>query len=124
MAANLSCIQDATVSIATNQKRDREIHYYAYTLYDQSVKIESVLFLEILADCLDERPLNNFLDGFKKDEEALYGHNNLSVPILLCVIFIASCTVFIIKIQFSDCSHLRSSLHRSYMFESHYESFF
>ena len=53
-AANLSCIQDATVSIATNQKRDREIHYYAYTLYDQSVKIESVLFLEILADCLDE----------------------------------------------------------------------
>ena len=54
MAANLSCIQDATVSITTNQKRDRKIHYYAYTLYDQSVKIESILFLEILADCLDE----------------------------------------------------------------------
>ena len=31
-AANLPCIQDATASIATNQKRDREIHYYAYTL--------------------------------------------------------------------------------------------
>ena len=76
-AANLPCIQDATASIATNQERDRAIHYYAYTLYDQSVKIEPVPFLEILTDCLDERPLYICLDGLKKDEEALYGHNNL-----------------------------------------------
>ena len=81
-AVNLPCIQDGTASIATNQKRDREIHYYAYTLYDQSLKIELVPFLEILTDCLDEQPLNICLDGFKKDEEALYGHKNLSVPIL------------------------------------------
>ena len=73
-AANLPFIQDATASIATNQKRD--------ILYDQSVKTEPVPFLEILTDCLDERPLNICLDGLKKDEEALYGHNNLSVPIL------------------------------------------
>ena len=53
-AVNLLCIQDATVNIATNHKRDRKIHYYAYTLYDQSVKIESVPFLEILTDCLNE----------------------------------------------------------------------
>ena len=79
---NIPCIQDATASISTNQKRDGEIHYYAYTLYDQSVKIETVPFLEILTDCLNERPLNICLEGFKKDEEALYGHSNLSVPIL------------------------------------------
>ena len=49
------------------------------------MKIEPVPFSEILADCLDERPLNICLDGLKKDEEALYGHNNLSVPTLaLC----------------------------------------
>ena len=46
------------------------------------MKIEHVPFLEVLTDCLDERPLNICLDGFKKDEEALNGHNNLSVPIL------------------------------------------
>ena len=79
---NLPCIQDATTSIATSQKRDGEIHYYAYTLHDQSVKIETVPFLEILTDCLNERPLNIWLEGFKKDEEALYGHINLSAPIL------------------------------------------
>ena len=82
--ANLPCIQDATASIATAQKMGREIHYYAYTLYNQSVKIEPVPFLEILTDCLDERPLNICLDGFKKDDEVLYGHNNLS-PHTCCV---------------------------------------
>ena len=76
-AVHLPCIQDATASIATNQKRDREIHYCAYKLCDQSVKIEPVHFLKILTDFLDERPLNICLEGFKKDEEAL------SVPILV-----------------------------------------
>ena len=82
-AVHLPCIQDATASIATNQKRDKEIHYCAYKLCDQSVKIEPVHFLKILTDFLDERPLNICLEGFKKDEEALYGHKSLSVPILV-----------------------------------------
>ena len=47
-AVHLPCIQDATASIATNQKRDREIHYRAYKLCDQSVKIEPAHFLKIL----------------------------------------------------------------------------
>ena len=81
-SVNLPSIQDPTASIATTQKRDREIHYYAYALYDQSVKIELVPFLKILTDCLDERPLNICLDGFKNDKEALYEYNNLSAPIL------------------------------------------
>ena len=45
-AVNLPCIQDATASLATNQKRDRVIYYYAYTLYHQSLKIEPVPVLE------------------------------------------------------------------------------
>ena len=43
-ATNLPSIQDATSSIASNQKMSIEIHYYAYALYDQSVKIEPFFF--------------------------------------------------------------------------------
>ena len=65
------------------------MHYYAYRLCDQSVKIDPVPFLKILTDCLDKRPLNICLDRFKKDEEPLYEHNIPSVPILAVWFFMA-----------------------------------
>ena len=79
-AINLPCIQDATASLATKKLFEKEIHYYAYALYDSMVKTEPIPFLEILTNCLDERPLTTCLEGFKKDEEDLYGHYNLSIP--------------------------------------------
>ena len=78
-AINLPCFQDATASLATKKQFEKEIHYYAYTLYDSMVKTEPIPFIEILTNCLDERPLQTCLEGYKKNEEALYGHYNLSI---------------------------------------------
>ena len=43
-------------------------------------KTEAIPFLEILTNCLNERPLTTCLAGFTKNkEEASYGHYNLSI---------------------------------------------
>ena len=76
---NLPCIQTATASLVTKKLFVKEIHNFAYTPYDTLVKIEPILFLEILTNCLHERPLRTCLEGFKKDQGALYGHFNFSM---------------------------------------------
>ena len=100
------------------------------------MKIELVPFLKILTDCLDERPLNIYLDGFKKDKEALYEHNNLSAPRLAVCDFSWPPTKSLLS-RF-NLETVPTSLHRCstilsrkatekdfypYMFESHNESF-
>ena len=77
-------IAEATSDIA-GKLCEKRIFYFAFVIYNRTVKLEPVPILEVLVDCSDERSLTCLLTSFLCDEQKCYGHKVKAVPIICTV---------------------------------------
>ena len=68
-----SLIADATANITVKLCK-KQIFYFAFVIYNWTVKTEQVPILELLIDCPDERSLTCLLTSFLLDKQKYYGY--------------------------------------------------
>ena len=79
-----SLVADAASNIAV-KLCEKQIFYFAFVIYNRTVKTKPVPILEVLTDCPDERSLACLLTSFLRDEQQCYDHKVKTVPIICTV---------------------------------------
>ena len=79
-----SLVADATSNIAV-KLCEKRIFYFAFVIYNRTVKTEPVPILEVLTDCPGEPSLTCLLTSFLRDEQKCYDHKVKTVPIICTV---------------------------------------
>ena len=79
-----SLVADATTNVAV-KLCEKRIFYFAFVIYNKTIKTEPVPILEVLTDCPDERSLTCLLTSFLRDEQKCSGQKVKTVPIICTV---------------------------------------
>ena len=90
---------------------EKRIFYFAFVIYNRTVKTEPVPILEVLTDCPDEASLTCLLISFLHNEKKCYGHKVKTVP-LICTVDLSWSLIRAILIAFGPES-LEKYLERS-----------